>query len=135
LQCTLHGVSDRTTARTVFLKGLEVYAYHGVTSEEQQLGRRFRVDVEVEIPPEADWTTDSLSQTADYGKMAAAALRVAGGERHRLLETLAERILTEIRSATPLATRIRVTVEKLHPPLPGTIESAGVTVERRFGEG
>lgn len=125
-------MDGQTVVRTVFLKGLEVYAYHGVTSEEQQLGRRFRVDVEVDVPTDRNWLEDDLSQTADYGRIADAVMRIAGGERHKLLETLAERIAVEIRNVSPLSTRIRVTVEKLHPPLPGTIEAAGVTVEKRF---
>ena len=48
----------------IVLSGLEFYARHGVFDEENTLGARFVVDVELFLPlPE----TDVLSETVDYG--------------------------------------------------------------------
>lgn len=63
--------------------------------------------------------------------MAAAVERVLTGERHRLLERLAERIAEEALACAPGRARsVTVTVRKLRPPVPVDMASAGVTLTR-----
>lgn len=118
--------------KSVFVEGLEVFAHHGFTAEEQQLGHRFRFDVEVQVSKEGDWGADSLSETVDYGDLIAVVHEAAGGERVRLVETLAERILDLIEERIPQAAHGRVRVAKLQPPVPGVVAAAGAVLERRF---
>ncbi len=64
--------------------------------------------------------------------MAAAVERVLTGERHRLLERLAERMAEEaLRCAGDAARSVTVTVRKLRPPVPLDLASAGVSITRR----
>ena len=63
--------------------------------------------------------------------MATAVERVLTGERHRLLERLAERIADEaLRCAGGRGRSVTVTVRKLRPPVPVDMASAGVRVTR-----
>ena len=63
--------------------------------------------------------------------MAAAVERVLTGERHRLLERLAERVAEEVLAcAAGRARAVTVTVRKLRPPVPVDLASAGVTLTR-----
>ncbi len=63
--------------------------------------------------------------------MAAAVEQVLTGERHRLLERLAERIAEEaLRCAGPRARSVTVSVRKLRPPVPVDVASAGVRITR-----
>jgi dihydroneopterin aldolase len=76
-------------------------------------------------------TSDDLADTIDYAAVAAAVERVLTGERHRLLERLAERMAEEaLRCADGRARSVTVTVRKLRPPVPLDLASAGVRVTR-----
>ena len=57
--------------------------------------------------------------------------RVVTGERHRLLERLAQRIAEEALAVAHVPVRsVTVTVRKLRPPVPVDLASAGVRITR-----
>lgn len=118
--------------KRVFVEGVEVFAHHGFTAEEQQLGHRFRFDLEVEVAEGRSWGGDALADTVDYGDLVAIVQEVAAGERVRLVETLAAQVLDLIEERLPAATRARVRVAKLQPPVPGVVAAAGAVLERRW---
>jgi dihydroneopterin aldolase len=60
----------------------------------------------------------------------AAAAKVVGTERHRLLERMATRIAEEVLAVDPRIDAVTVTVRKLRPPVPVDLASAGVTISR-----
>jgi len=68
--------------------------------------------------------------------VAAAVGGVLTGERHRLLERVAERMAEEaLRCAGGRAETVTVTVRKLRPPVPVDLASAAVTVTRHAAPG
>ncbi|MER3466010.1 MAG: hypothetical protein C4340_02155, partial [Armatimonadota bacterium] len=93
--------------KCVFVEGLEVFAHHGFTAEEQQLGHRFRFDLEVQVPADSEWGIDSFADTVDYVDLAAIVQEVAAGGRVRLVETLAARVLDLVEERLPHATGAR----------------------------
>lgn len=128
-------MAEADVRKSVFVEGLEVFAHHGFTTEEQQLGHRFRFDVEVQVGPTSDWMSDAIEETVDYGEIIAIVQEVAIGERIRLVETLAARILDLIEERLPAVIHAKVRVAKLQPPVPGVVAAAGVTLERAFHQG
>lgn len=120
--------------KRVFVEGVELFAHHGFTAEEQQLGHRFRFDVEVEVGEGRSWGEDSLADTVDYGDLVAIVHEVTAGERVRLVETLAARVLSLIETRMPNVRRARVRVAKLQPPVPGVVAAAGAELERLWPE-
>lgn len=112
---------------TVFLEGIEFYGFHGVPDEERIVGHRYIVHVEAEVDGQAH-ETDEVSDTVDYGEIAAKVLGVGKGASVRTVERLAKRIGEELLENFPAVRSVEVTVTKPLPPMPHVVDSAGVRI-------
>ncbi len=112
------------------LRGLRVVGVHGALPEEQERAQPFEVDIDVATDLSAAGASDALTDTVDYGAVAAAAERVVAGERHRLLERLATRIADAVLDLDVRIASVTVTVRKLRPPVPLDLASAAVALTR-----
>jgi 7,8-dihydroneopterin aldolase/epimerase/oxygenase len=117
---------------TVFIRGIEFYGYHGVPAEEQFIGHRYRVDLELRVEGAAD-TTDHISETVDYGAVGAVVVEMGtSGKSHtveRLARSIGERILTDY----ALVESLWISVAKPLPPAPMIAAEAGVEMELARG--
>src|SRR5438477_12507693 len=111
------------------LRGLRVLGTHGALPEEQVRAQPFEVDLDVLADLSVAGRSDGLADTIDYGGLAEAVARVIEGERHALLERIAERI-AETARADPRIASVTVTVRKLPPPVPADLASAAVPITR-----
>jgi|GEM_PF-1213495 len=114
---------------TVYVKGLEFYAFHGVTEEERAVGHRLRLTVSAKVEETAS-QSDQIQETLDYGKLASYALEVASKSQARTLEHVVDRLGEAILMRFPICRMVHVELEKIAPPLPFTIEAVGV--RKRF---
>jgi 7,8-dihydroneopterin aldolase/epimerase/oxygenase len=110
------------------LKNASFYAYHGVASDEQTLGGKFEVDVEIACDCSAAFSTDNLRRTVDYEAVYAVIQETVTGKKYYLLETLADTIAKGILRKFPVIHSIRVTLRKPHPPVKGVVEYVEVEV-------
>lgn len=111
------------------LRGLEVYAYHGVHPEEKERGQAFFIDVVLQARGEDSTRTDRLEDAIDYGAVAGRVVELARGGPYDLLERLAGVIADDLIALFP-ATRVAVTVHKPQAPIPHPFADVSVTVER-----
>ena len=115
---------------TVFLEGMQFYAYHGVNLEERALGQRFLVDVELAADLRAAGESDDLDQTLNYSAVYKEVRAIVEGPPRALLETVDEEIAAVLLTRFP-ATRVTVTVRKPEVALKGAmLRAAGVRVVR-----
>ena len=75
-------------ADTILINGLEFYAYHGASDQEQTVGHRYRVDARLMVDIAAASASDRLSDTVSYARVAKRLVEVGTGEQFRLLEAL-----------------------------------------------
>ena len=113
---------------TVRLVNAVFYAHHGVMPEEHRLGRRFEVDVAIDVDVTAAALADDLTLTVDYERVYAIARHVVTEQKVYLIERLAHRIAADVLDAFPHATAAEVTVRKPDPPVGGTVARAEVAV-------
>ncbi|TMF53172.1 MAG: dihydroneopterin aldolase [Chloroflexi bacterium] len=107
--------SNKATGR-IILRGLEGYGHHGDLPAERALGGHFSIDLELITDTQKVAKTDTLEGAVNYVTIEALARRILEGRRYRLLETLAERLATDIlKQPGVLAVTVRVTKR---PPLP-----------------
>lgn len=119
----------------ICVRGIRVWARHGVLPEEQRRGQPFLVDVTVELDLAAAAASDDLDDTVDYGRLASRVAEVAAGGPFRLLETVAGRVLDAV-LADGRVRAAEVTVHKPRAPLDVPADDVAVTLRRaRAGGG
>jgi len=115
------------------IKGLRVYAHHGVFDFERQNGQDFYIDVTLWVEGKSSFT-DDLSHTVHYGDLAKALVEAAKSHPVDLLETLAQRLLDISLnfaggSLSGLVKKAKVTVHKPNAPIPYDFEDVSVTLK------
>ena len=94
---------------TISIKGLRVFAHHGVFEFERVNGQDFFIDVSVWIDGQAAAANDDLAKTVNYGELANA---VVG-------------------DTTGIVKRAKVTVHKPKAPIDHEFEDVSVTVKAK----
>ena len=115
------------------LRGLRALGICGALPEEQGRLQPLEVDIDAVLDLRPPGRSDALDDTLDYGAVCAMAERVVGGERHALLEHVAERI-AELVLADDRVSEVTVGVRKLRPPVPQHLATAGVRITRRASD-
>jgi 7,8-dihydroneopterin aldolase/epimerase/oxygenase len=111
----------------VALHGAEFFARHGFYPEEQILGGRFLVDVSVGFTPAGDLNEDNLANTVNYERLYdIVCLHMQ--EPKKLIETLAQAIVDEIKEQYPYIETATIIIKKLDPPMKGRVAHSSVSV-------
>lgn len=114
---------------TITLRGVEVFAHHGVLDSERADGQPFIIDVDVSLDLSEACRTDDLARTIDYGRLADAIHQRVSGEQWNLIERVAERV-ADLVLAIPLAAEVVVTVHKPQAPIDVAFGDVSVTITR-----
>ncbi|SHL99837.1 dihydroneopterin aldolase [Mucilaginibacter sp. OK098] len=112
---------------TIALHGAEFFAFHGFYPEEQKLGSKFIVDVDVNFTPLKDLKEDKIGNTVDYEKVYAI-VEEQMRKTAKLIETVAQSIVDEIKVQFSFADSIRVSIKKMNPPLKGKVEYSNIVI-------
>lgn len=111
------------------VKGLTVFARHGVHDEEARLGQRFSIDLSAQLDARPAGRSDRLENALDYGALIETA-QEAFAERRLLIEAAAEAVAMACLSAFPRIAALEVTVRKPGAPVAAIFEHASVTILR-----
>lgn len=101
---------------TISLSRLEFDGRHGATAVEQRTKRKFEVDVELDVDVSVAERSDKLADTVDYSRVADVIVGIGAGEPHHLLESLARRMVDNLRGRFPSIKGVRLELRKLNPP-------------------
>jgi dihydroneopterin aldolase len=110
------------------IRGLRVFAYHGVHPEEREDGQTFVLDVWLESPPIRADETDELADAVDYSAVADRVVELATGGPYQLLERLAALIADDLVARFGV-TRARVRVAKPDAPIRHELHEVAVVAE------
>jgi len=102
------------------LKGMVFFGHHGVSPEEQSLGQRIEVDLEVETDLEPAGRADDPSLTIDYAELYRLTRDVVEGDSVALLETLAQAVSDRVRGDFDVSA-VWVKVMKPGAPIEGSV--------------
>jgi dihydroneopterin aldolase len=112
---------------TIAVHGAEFFAYHGFYPEEQKLGTKFIVDVQVDFTPVNNLKEDKIANTVDYEKIYNAVAEQMKQTR-KLIETVAQSIADDIKIQYPFVEKIQVSIKKLNPPFAGKVDYSKIVV-------
>lgn len=113
------------------LRNAVFYAYHGVLSDEQNLGGKFEVDVDLYGDLSRGARTDHLRDTVDYTKVYETIRASVMGKKYFLLEALGERIARTLLKDFRQIAVVTVRVRKPGAPIKGVVDTVEVEVTRR----
>lgn len=112
----------------IVLSGIRVQARHGVSDAERSRPQELEIELGCAIDARRAARADEIADTISYVDLRDIAVSVATGSSFRLLETLAERIASQVLDRLhPSWVRVRVT--KLRPE--GVGVPASIEIERR----
>jgi len=116
-------------ADEISIRGLQVFAHHGVLAEERQIGQRFVIDVELTIDLAQAGKSDSLADTVDYGSLIERVQEVVASERWNLIERVAQRVAETVFEFKPVLA-VKVTVRKPDAPIRAEFDDVAVVITR-----
>jgi dihydroneopterin aldolase len=115
---------------SILISGLEFYAYHGASDQEQTVGHRYQVDVRLTVDTQPAGASDRLSDTVNYSRVAKRLLEVGTQEQYRLLEALAARMAAILFADFSLVQSVTLRVQKMVPPMNAIVSAVGVEITR-----
>ncbi|AEF55855.1 dihydroneopterin aldolase [Marinomonas posidonica] len=113
----------------VFIEGLKAKAVIGVYDWEKIIQQDLLLDLEMEHDNRLPAATDDLSKTLDYEAISNYILAYCLEHQFELIETLAERLLTDL-AATFQLQAVRLVLRK--PAAVAAADAVGVKLYRRF---
>jgi len=113
----------------IILEDIEIYAYHGHLPEENEIGGKFLVNLEIDTALEDAFASDNIKDTFDY-QQAYVIVKEEMAIKSALLEHIASRIQDRILEASPLVWAVKVKVSKMNPPFGGNVKAVSVEIKK-----
>jgi len=114
----------------IIIEEMEFYAFHGHYQEEQIVGNRFLVDLELETNLATPAESDKLDDAVNYQQAYLLIKNEMRRKKSNLLENIAKRILDALYEEMTGIEKATLRIRKMHPPMGGPIKSVGVTMSR-----
>jgi dihydroneopterin aldolase len=111
----------------IVMTGMQFYGYHGVFPEENKIGQRYQVGVELHMPLDKPGGSDRIEDTINYAEAYEVIRQIVEHQVFKLIEALAEHIALKLLQTYTGINEITVRVLKPHPPVKMFFD--GVTVE------
>lgn len=115
----------------VIVEGLEVHAHHGLFPEEQEVGRTFVIDLNVESDLSRAKESDDIEGTINYARLCEI-VHEQMAINSKLIEHVAKRIIDAIEKEFEAALSVEIKITKLNPPIPGKVKGVGVIMHEDF---
>ena len=117
----------------IVIKGLRIFAYHGVNPEEKEKGQPFVLDITLYKDLSLPGATDDLNDTVNYSRVAKTATRVMLAQKDDLIARAASRVAEAVLAEFPVR-EVTVRLKKPRAPIAGDFEYVAVEITRRAPE-
>ncbi len=115
----------------IFVEALQFVGKHGIYEEEQRDGRRFSIDLVVEVEDRGDTDADEIDTTVDYRGLAEVIHHNGTETSVKLIETLGKNILDQVFSTWSEVQAADLTIRKYATGVPGDPEWVGIALSRQ----
>ena len=122
-------MSDLRPVDRLAIRGIEVFAHHGVFEFERREGQKFVIDLVLGVQTAPAAASDDLKDTVDYGSVVARVVEAATSEPVDLIETLAQRV-ADVVLREPRVEWVDVTLHKPNAPIAATFDDVALTITR-----
>lgn len=114
----------------IHIKDLEIFANHGVYPEENRLGQKFVLCMDLFLDTRLAGAQDDLEWSVDYGEVCHTAAAYLKEHTFKLLEAAAEQLAGELLEKYPLLLGVRIELKKPWAPVGLPLQTVSVEIER-----
>lgn len=114
----------------IIVKGLKIFAFHGVNPEEQRDGQLFILDIIANADLKKPCQSDDINDTVSYAKILKTAQRVMISQKDFLLERVAERIAQALLKKFEMLESVDITIKKPNAPIKADFEYTAINIVR-----
>ncbi len=114
----------------IIVKGLKLFAFHGVNPEEKEEGQNFIIDIKARLSLCVPCSTDNVADTVSYAKIIKSARRAFLREKYDLLEKAAQAVADAVLSEFEKISEVTVTVKKPEAPISADFDYVAVEITR-----
>ncbi|SKC39840.1 dihydroneopterin aldolase [Maledivibacter halophilus] len=115
----------------IIMKNLSFFGYHGVLKEENILGQKFFVDIELYADLKKAGLSDNVKDTIHYGEVYNEVKSIVENKKFNLLEALGENIAITILDKFPKVNEICIKIRKPEAPVNGIYDYFGIEIRRK----
>jgi 7,8-dihydroneopterin aldolase/epimerase/oxygenase len=113
----------------IVFENLEFYAYHGLMQEEQKIGAKYLLSLEIELDFSIAIATDELAGTIDYS-LVYDLVKTEMEKQSKLIEHVGGRIVSMLFVTFKQIEHITLKLTKLKPPISGNVNAVSVVIEK-----
>jgi dihydroneopterin aldolase len=110
----------------IIIKGLKLFAYHGVNPEEKVDGQNFILDITAELDTTKAQLSDDVNDTVSYAKIVKTVRAVFTEKSYDLIEAAANRVGIAVMQTYPEISRVTVLLMKPEAPIKAEFEYVAV---------
>lgn len=112
------------------IKGLKLFAYHGVNPEEKEDGQNFVFDIDLYVNINKACASDDVNDTVSYAKVIKTVRRVFTETKYDLLEKCAQVVSDAIFEEYLDVQKVEITLKKPEAPMKADFEYVAVNIVR-----
>jgi dihydroneopterin aldolase len=112
------------------LRDVTIFPRLGVAEIEKEWVQKVQLDLELFLDLSGPSTSDDVAQTVDYEKVYRRIRQVSEGRKFHLIESLAGEIASDVLSAFPAVSRLRIRVRKMNLPFDANLSCVEVELDR-----
>ncbi len=117
----------------IIIKGLKVFARHGVNEEETVYGQNFLLDIEARLDLTQAGQTDEMNDTVSYAQIIKTVRRVMTEQNDRLLERAAQRVADALLTEYDRLESVKLKLMKPDAPMKADFDYTAIETERTRG--
>ena len=110
----------------IIIKGLKIFAYHGVNPDEKENGQNFILDITLSADLIEAKNTDNLEKTVNYSKVIKAVITAFCEKNFDLIEAAAKHVINRIFNDFEPVKAITITLKKPDAPVKADFDYVAV---------
>lgn len=119
----------------ILIRGLKIFAFHGVNPEEKRDGQNFILDIDAYEDARPAGRGDRLEDATSYSEIIESAVRIFCERKDDLIERAAERTAEGLLNRFDKIQSLRILVKKPDAPIKADFEYVGVEIFRSRKDG
>lgn len=114
----------------IIIKGLKLFAYHGVNPEEKENGQNFELDIEYYLEMDKPCISDNVDDTVSYAKVVKCVRQAFLSDKFDLIEKAAQVVADAIFAQFEPVQRVDITLKKPQAPVSADFDYMAVQISR-----